>query len=380
MLDCRFLRAILASGFSRLAAIAAILSMSLIPVTVDRANAADAPSDSSGLARVGVVEAPPFAMKGDDNEWEGIAVELWRHIARDLDLRFEFQEMPIPDMIAAVEQGKLIAVLTAIATADRERTMDLSHPFYSSGLAIAVPVGSGGSDWSGVLGNLFSWSLLRIAGLMLLLLLLAGILTWLFERRSNSDHFRTRPMQGIADGLWWAAVTLTTVGYGDKAPRTRAGRAVGVIWMFAAVVLIALFTAQVTSTLTVTSLAGRVRGPADLSHVRVGAVQGSPAQAQLRARFGVTATGYAGFGAGLEALDRGAIDAFVAVEPVLRYEIANRFPARLQLVGSSFLHEDYVFALPPHSELRKPINLSLLAFMDTNEWQALLRQYLGSDK
>jgi ABC-type amino acid transport substrate-binding protein len=256
----------------------------------------------------------------------------------------------------------------------------LSHPYYSSGVAIAVPAGSGGSNWSGVFGNLFSWSLLRIAGLMLLLLLLAGTLAWLFERRANPDHFRTRPLQGIGDGLWWAAVTLTTVGYGDKAPRTRSGRAVGVIWTFAAVVLIALFTAQVTSTLTVTSLTGRVRGPADLPHVRVGAIQGSPAQTQLRAKFGVNAAGYAGFSDGLDALDRGAIDAFVGVEPVLRYEIANRFPARLQLVGSSFLHLDYVFALPPNSELRKAINWSLLTFMDTDEWQVLLRQYLGSDK
>jgi polar amino acid transport system substrate-binding protein len=148
--------------------------------------------------------------------------------------------------------------------------------------------------------------------------------------------------------------------------------------MLVAIVLMALFTAQLTSVLTVSRLAGRVRGPADLPHVRVGTVQDSLPQAQLRAKFGVTAAGYRGFTEGLDALDRGDIDAFVALEPVLRYEIANSYPARL-VVGTPFLRGDYVFALPPNSEIRKAINQSLLAYIDTNEWQELLRQYLGND-
>jgi ABC-type amino acid transport substrate-binding protein len=175
-------------------------------------------------------------------------------------------------------------------------------------------------------------------------------------------------------------VTSTTVGYGDKAPRTRAGRVIGVIWMFTAVVLIALFTAQVTSSLTVTSLTGRVRGPADLAHVKVGAIQDSPAQAVLRAKFGVSAAGYPGFRQGLEALDRGDIDAFVGAEPVLRYEIANNFPARLAVVGESFMRVDYVFAFPLGSDMRKQVNRVILSYIETDEWRDLLRQYLGGDK
>src|SRR5512143_2586868 len=117
--------------------------------------------------------------------------------------------------------------------------------------------------------------------------------------------------------------------------------------MFAAVVLISLFTAHVTSTLTVTGLPGRVRGPADLAHVRVGALRDSAAQSQLRAALGIGAGGYDSFA------DGGDIDAFVAGEPILRYEVANRFHGRLQVLGSSFMREDYAFALPLNSELRR---------------------------
>ena len=231
------------------------------------------PVDSQAVQLVGIVPAPPFAMKDSDGTWEGIAVDLWRHVAQDLGLRFEFSEMAVPDLVAGLQRGKLLAVLTAVATADQEPVVDFSHPYYLSGFAIAVPVRASSGNWFEPLGNVMSVGTVKITSVLFGLLLIAAVLVWLFERHANPEHFSPRPLRGITDGLWWAAVTLTTVGYGDKAPRTRAGRVIGVIWMFAAVVLIALFTAQVTSSLTVTSLSGRVRGPADLAHVKVGAIQ-----------------------------------------------------------------------------------------------------------
>jgi polar amino acid transport system substrate-binding protein len=149
--------------------------------------------------------------------------------------------------------------------------------------------------------------------------------------------------------------------------------------MFAAVILIALFTAQVTSSLTVQSLTGRVRGPADLVHVKVGAIQDSPAQAMLRTKFGVSAQGYPGFGEGLAALDLSEIDAFVGAEPVLRYEVANTFPGRLAIVGAPFMRVDYVFAFPLGSPIRKQVNRSILSFVETDGWRDIMRFYLGTD-
>ena len=74
------------------------------------------------------------------------------------------------------------------------------------------------------------------------------------------------------------------------------------------------------------------------------------------------------------------IDAFVAGEPILRYEVANRFHGRLQVLGSSFMRQDYAFALPLNSELRRGVNESLLRYIDTDEWRAILRQYLGQER
>ncbi|WP_320044731.1 ion channel [uncultured Desulfobacter sp.] len=72
---------------------------------------------------------------------------------------------------------------------------------------------------------------LEVIFTLFMLLLLVGFLIWFFEKDKNREQFGGSPFSGIGSGFWWSAVTMTTVGYGDKAPRTVAGRFVGLIWM-----------------------------------------------------------------------------------------------------------------------------------------------------
>ena len=45
------------------------------------------------------------------------------------------------------------------------------------------------------------------------------------------------------DGVWWAIVTVTTVGYGDTFPQTDAGRVIAIVVMFVGIGFIAVLTA-----------------------------------------------------------------------------------------------------------------------------------------
>ncbi len=52
----------------------------------------------------------------------------------------------------------------------------------------------------------------------------------------------------LGTGLWWAAQTVTTVGYGDNVPTSVAGRLIAVLVMLLGIGFLTVVTAAITST------------------------------------------------------------------------------------------------------------------------------------
>jgi voltage-gated potassium channel len=65
----------------------------------------------------------------------------------------------------------------------------------------------------------------------------------------------------VGSGLWWAAQTVTTVGYGDNVPMTLAGRIVAVLVMLVGIGFLTVITAAITSTFV--SRSRREQSPSD---------------------------------------------------------------------------------------------------------------------
>jgi voltage-gated potassium channel len=66
--------------------------------------------------------------------------------------------------------------------------------------------------------------LLSLLLLLLILLVLSSTLMFHCEHEAQPETFSSIPMT-----MWWGIVTLTTVGYGDMAPVTGIGRALGAV-------------------------------------------------------------------------------------------------------------------------------------------------------
>jgi ABC-type amino acid transport substrate-binding protein len=185
-----------------------------------------------------------------------------------------------------------------------------------------------------------------------------------------------RTLRGIGSGLWWSAVTMTTVGYGDKAPATLSGRLIAMVWMFASVVIVSSFTAAIATALTVDKLDKSIADVNDLYRYRVLTLPGSTSESFLNRRM-IRHQTAASLPQALDALSQGTADAVVYDAPILRYLVSQHYPDRLRILHEVLQRQDYGIALRAGSPLREDVNRALLQIVRSEDWQRVLEQYLG---
>jgi voltage-gated potassium channel len=81
-----------------------------------------------------------------------------------------------------------------------------------------------------------------VAGLVIAIMFVAAGLEVAFEAHAKGSNIHS-----YGDALWWAVVTVTSVGYGDQYPVTIAGRAVAVVLMITGIALFGVVAASIAS-------------------------------------------------------------------------------------------------------------------------------------
>lgn len=329
-----------------------------------------APPNSSEIPlQVGVSPIPPLAIKSG-SDWDGIAIHLWRELAHELDLDYAWQERSPAEAIAQLAAGQLDVAIVA-ATAAREQQVDFTQSYYAATLGIAS---LRQQNLIEVAKAVISPSFLRICLWLSLLLLVIGLLVWLVEHKTNQDMYRPGPIKGIWDGFWWAGVTLTTIGYGDKAPKTVVGRLLALLWMLLAMGITASLTASITSVL----VQNQGLQPLQLERLQtlqVGSVATTPV-AQYLEQAAIQFQAFETPKAGLEAVEAGSLDAFVYSSAPLQKLNRNTFQRRLQVQDTGIQVSHYAFALAENSPLREPLNRQILIELSESDWQTALDRYL----
>ncbi|WP_297696469.1 ABC transporter substrate-binding protein [uncultured Eudoraea sp.] len=326
---------------------------------------------------VGIYHNPPFVIQTDDNSFEGLSIELWENIAKSSDLNFRYEQYS--DFISILKRLEYREIDLTINPMDvnelRVEKFDMTQPYFISSIGVAIPY-LNRSALSVFVSNIFSLAFLKIILLLILVIFVFGFFLWLVERRHNKFQFRPG-LLGLFDGLWWSAVTMTTVGYGDKAPKSNLGKSIAIIWMFTAVIIISSFTAGIASTLTISGLQTDINTAEDIRLVKkVSAVGATSGELYLVQEDIPITQSYASPILALRALAKKNNDVLLYDHTVLQYYI-NRLSLseKVKLLPFTLREHYQSFMLPKDHPAYDRINVGLMKEIHTNRWEGLQRKY-----
>ena len=325
---------------------------------------------------VGYTPAAPFIVKEGEN-LQGLNIWLWKQVAADLDLPYKLVPMGFSAMLDSLETGGIdLSINPLTITSERSKKMEFTHSFFASNATVVVSRVSSFNKLLMFLKSFVNLNFLRGLLVLLLIILIFGLLGWWFERKENPETFRFGP-RGIWDGIWWSAVTLTTVGYGDKAPKTKSGKISALVLMFGGLLFISGLTGSIASSLTVNQLTSNPEGFNEFKERKIGTVVNSGTQSFLAEHFFRNIETYSGAIEGLRGLKRGEVEAFFYDEPILKYRIQNDSSlTSLELLPLKFDVQFYAFGLPKtHIALEQQISQLILEIKDTNEWEVVLNEF-----
>lgn len=360
---------------ARTASVGGAVALLLIFCTVASGDDRPAVSDP-GIKRVAVKAIPPFVYT-DQGPPAGFSIDLWNAIAAAVDIRTEFVVLQsVADIIDAVEHGRADAGIAAVTiNAEREARVDFSHPFYRSGLRIGVPARSG-PTWASSFGRFLSADLLAMFLTLVGLTLIASHLLWFIERGVNPECFPAGYLHGVGEAVWWSVATIITGGCENKAPVSVLGRLVAVAWMLGSIVLVASFTATLSSQMTAETVTGAIAGPDDLPGRLVATVANTSAVTDLRKRNAKVRECH-DLTAALKDLADGHADAVVFDAPVLAHAVNRDWNGRVRLVGPLFEQQNYGIVVSRGSALRKAVNQALLSLEENGKLAELNGKWFG---
>lgn len=356
--------------------ISSLLIFTLILTFISVSNGSAQASNQQLL--VGIYPSSPFVFN-DEQEPRGFSIDLWKAMAEELHLDYRFvSSTTINGALEDIIEDRVDVAVGALSiTFMREQLIDFTHPYFHTGLGILVL-------------KTPSWSVPRLARTvfskkrallfigLLFFIILAGHIIWLVERHctKGKGSFDKRYIHGVMEGMYWAIVTASTVGYGDKVAKSWSGRLLVVVLILCSLPVFACFTAQLASDITLREIRTGIAGPRDLMERRVGVLEGSTSQEYAKKLDSIVLS-FDQINTAYEWLRKGHLDAVVYDRPSLLYYADTNSYKDVKVLEATFSPQDYGIALPEGSRLTEKLNRMLLRMIENGQINDIHNKWFG---
>ncbi|XP_028415873.1 uncharacterized protein LOC114539445 [Dendronephthya gigantea] len=231
----------------------------------------------------------PYIMSLPSGQVSGIFPNLLGSIVKQCchsDVHMVYQQTKgSSDFYAAIKRVRMTK--ESVEEQSSQPQFDIALPLHTSKygkslfetlpfIAVAESLGIAVLKHSNVSSAKLMMSLVQAWPVLLFIILaacIAGVMMWFVERHSNSKQFSASFFSGAFDGFWWAFISMTSVGYGDKYPKSVIGKLLGACWIVTGMLFVTMFLGILTSTLMTLLMEGTF----DIQHKKITVVDRSEA-------------------------------------------------------------------------------------------------------
>ncbi|MCX6935594.1 MAG: transporter substrate-binding domain-containing protein [Verrucomicrobia bacterium] len=323
--------------------------------------------------RVGLWVDEPYVIETPEGPG-GFCIELWNEISQLNGWESTYEIVPtVEEMFTQIQQGKLDVGLGPFRiTSERMRSVDFTHPFHESGLQIMVNTNRHHAFlklWEGLVEG----GHLKIFALGGGLIFVFTHLLMLYEWKSNPE-FTKKYFPAFADCLYHV---MSICMHGKATHRGLPGpwgKILAALWLAGGLAVVAYVTSTITSVMTANKLRNMIHGPGDLVGQPVATIRGSSTEKACQ-KYGFVIFPFPDLKSATGALVNHSVMAVVFDTYALRYFDHRHPELPLEEVGPVFERGEVGFALPLGSELRRPINRTMVKLKEDGSFHLLDAKY-----
>lgn len=324
------------------------------------------------ILQVGTTTRRPYSWQQSDGTWTGPAIQLWDKIAKGAGLQYQLKGYTSEELSSLeLNSYKTVRSIDVFASgveinAVQNNICDFSQPFDAGGYSLVTHT-RGVTLPRTIIKRVMTFDVLVWLIFMLIATVISGSVIRLVEKKNNPAHFANK--DSFVNGLWWAISTLSTVGYGDFVPKTRAGKLVGGIWIFISIILVAIFSATIVATLTVGQLTPYFKSIKSMKSNLVGIIE-LPNSRYVANKLGVMPRIYITPDDAFAALESNEIEGFLHPTNELRSLLSIRGDSQLLLLPTEVIRGFVGFGLNKDLDIEtvRKINSELIKIIESPEW------------
>lgn len=312
-------------------------------------------------------ELRPCVIKNDES-LAGFAIDLWDALADVMQVEYSITTMVISDALQKVEANEAdIAIGCISITLAREGQIDFTYPVAEGGLQAVTHY------QRGVLPRFSKQSKYLLFFLLGLVVFFAHIMWW-SERGQPAIHDAYFP--GIVEAIWFSVVTMSTVGYGDIAPRKWLGRIGALLIILLGVTTFGFIVGQFAADAVKPQALNPVESIQDLHKYRIGTKGNTATTEFLRSR-GIDYSDFETLEEAIAEMLAGRVDVVLHDTVAIQYQVHKH--SELIQTGPTFNAHHLAFALPEGSTLMENLNVALLKIQENGRYQTILNRWFSWD-